>query len=169
MKLAKLAALICLTTLGGCVHFMSRSSSVGIPVTFEVYSWRSDADLPLESRPYDVEHISRLMRGRCIFRYDFDARSGVPVSLIRERRRDYMLRRRSLPSDGYMLDHRLLEAVVLPDFYQRCGYLEYYLVRFDAQNRISQVISSKSGRLLPDRELLSRCSPGDKIIAEWSF
>jgi len=161
--------LLTLLALTGCA---TRRPHIGetdsIPVTFEVYAWRSSLDLPLESRPYDSIHIHRLMSGVCMFAYQFDAAKGVPIPSLRQSSRAFKKGRIQLPASDYIKGTEWLRAL-MPDFYQGVGYLEYYLVRFDTDGRILRVVPEITGGILPGRDLFRRCQPGDKIIAEWSF
>ena len=109
------------------------------------------------------------MEGRCLCRLELDASKGIPLKMLQTRSYRIEKRYSHLALDGYSRDMNSLRDLVTPDFYQRVGYFEYYLVRQNQSGEIIYALPEARSGILGDRDLLSRCRPGDKIVAEWAF
>lgn len=164
---AIVAALLCSLVSCSTVHLARQDRDVAIPITFEVYPGTGKP--ASASVVYDRHTIHTLLEEKCIYRQELDASKGVPVSLIRERSYRFAKGKIRLPQQGYLKKTEWFRSVIMPDFYQRVGGLNYYLVRFDSGGHVERVIPQKAEGMMPSRDLFRICQPDDKIVAEWFF
>ncbi|MCB1226672.1 MAG: hypothetical protein KDK99_12730 [Verrucomicrobiales bacterium] len=156
------AVLLCFLVSCSTVHRAKRDKDAAIPITFEAYPRRRNV-------VYDRDTIHTLLKGKCIYCQQLDASKGIPVSLIRERSYRFSKGKIRLPRHGYLKKTEWFRSIIMPNFYQRIGSLNYYLVRFGSDGHVECVIPQKASGVLPDRDLFRLCQPGDKIVAEWFF